>query len=491
MMITSRAAMLAAGFVVAAPILFVMTGGWSNVGDGGSSKMMSIAAPSVVKPWHTKTSDDRWWQVFADHGTIDPRQLGFACDAVYAGGDWSGTDNTAALQACIDFCKTVNAGPSSGGTVKLPPGIGFCAGGVVGTSGLRMEGHGSGMQYAGFNPYPDVGASWLVYPNNFNGTAVTFNTKSPVHLAHFGIIQYGGVGTTSYAVYIDNHVPGEPGAGPSSTTYVVNFRSSLQHVFTWGGQIAVRLTNCGLFDIGYCNFMGWIGVGLYLHNDGSGYPYPIVDSGDAHVHHSHIMTFTSTLGGATCIYIDTMGGLAFDAVKTLGGQFGVQYIANITAITPSGQFIGETGEITFSNCNIEACAVNAFRLTQVRGGARLGGFNIVDTHMNLGSDEVGAPAIQSAIAIIASVLNPTWFGRGGVDDCNIIYGGSKTSPGSAAIYVGDGNGFTVRNTKFQIPANNYSFSCSGSAVNCIFENNGPGAANVGSVTAGTKVFNNT
>ncbi|MBA1157746.1 hypothetical protein [Microvirga mediterraneensis] len=122
----TRAAALAAN--IPAPVQYLRTAGYAAVGDGGGALYDRIAAPSTAKAWHFQSADGAWWALVAD--PVRPRMLG---------AKGVGTDDTAALQAAIDYSAAFN--------VELDLGAGdFGVAGelLVNTSHFKMTGAGLG-----------------------------------------------------------------------------------------------------------------------------------------------------------------------------------------------------------------------------------------------------------------------------------------------------------------------------------------------------------
>jgi hypothetical protein len=77
----------------------IETSGFSAAGDGGATRLKSIAPPPVVKPWHHQSSNDRWWTFGLQ--TINSNMCGTSAGA-------SAATNVQALRDAIEYVASIN-----------------------------------------------------------------------------------------------------------------------------------------------------------------------------------------------------------------------------------------------------------------------------------------------------------------------------------------------------------------------------------------------
>lgn len=75
---------------IAAPVLFVTTAGYTNIGDGGGHVKKRISTPGAPQAWQKQSLDGAWWEIASSK--IAPQMLG-------AVGDGVANDNTALTNA--------------------------------------------------------------------------------------------------------------------------------------------------------------------------------------------------------------------------------------------------------------------------------------------------------------------------------------------------------------------------------------------------------
>lgn len=101
---------------IPAPQVYFRTAGYAAAGDGGHALYKAVADTGDLLPWQLRTNDGtrRWQLVPNEDGSVNTKQLG-------AKADWngvSGTDDTAAIQATIDY--TIYSGEKC--KARLAPG---------------------------------------------------------------------------------------------------------------------------------------------------------------------------------------------------------------------------------------------------------------------------------------------------------------------------------------------------------------------------------
>ena len=122
----------AAAATIPGGVLSLITDGYYTQGDGGGGVYIRLTgAPGVVRNWHfTSNGGTVYWQLL--ESAVKPRQVGAKLDGTLGG---SGTDDTVALQAWVDYPVTF------GGLSVDQPGIAINPTTVIELQpGARIEG---------------------------------------------------------------------------------------------------------------------------------------------------------------------------------------------------------------------------------------------------------------------------------------------------------------------------------------------------------------
>lgn len=121
--------------------------GYTTVNDGPPSDYVEVSSPSPAKPWHIQTADSRWWSLWAPLG-VHSAQLGCKGDGT--------TDDSAALQAWLDFAGAAKVAAILGSGVHIVPSATLNA---SSNTIIRGAGPSSELRRTGDNPVPVVEAS--------------------------------------------------------------------------------------------------------------------------------------------------------------------------------------------------------------------------------------------------------------------------------------------------------------------------------------------